>query len=526
MLKILITFILFLPILSLYPQGRNYYIEGKKAFGAKNYSRADELFREALRQEPSNGNPYFYRGYMKEYQKKNEEAIEFYKAGISLRMDSDLKEKSFWKIVLYYKYRQDWKNLLIYSDRFLQFKKFSEVEKLKNLAQENLSKAAPMERQLAESGNKKFREGDYTGAREDFTESLKINPEYISSLWGLALLEMKENEIQNASELFKKLTQLKPEVWEYHYKLGICYFHLGNHNESLSEFESARTLNKNSGETFRQFINISEGLVYLETERYHQAEKRFEEALSLNESAVALGAMARCKYSINDTIAAETFARKALAEDPYQKDALITLSLLKYEKNETESAFKLFETYASEINKEKSLSIPDTGKRVLLLMLAVSVLNKKLESLPGIALNHIGPETAEKILSGKPKLNIPESDQPERSQRIYQMEDYNYYAGIYFNSINKNSEAYSLLEKTKERADAYYILAKISADRDNHKETQMYLKKSLELKPSYAESMKSEAVLIRLSKSNPEFNEFYQSVTQPKKEESAERIKQ
>lgn len=449
---------------------------------------------------------------MKEYQKKNEEAIELYKTGISLRMDSDLKEKSFWKIVLYYKYRQDWNNLQIYSNKFLKFKKFSEVEKLRNLAEENLKNAAPAEHTFVVSGISKMNEENFDEARKDFNSALKINSEYTPALWNLGLLEMKEDLIPEAAGYFRRLIELKPEEWEYRYKLAICLYRLGQYDLSLEELKKARQFNTDPGKRFHHYINLSEGLVYLELNELNQAENKLKKSLSYRKTGFALGAMSRCLMMKKNYTEAKHFSQKALQSDSRQKDALITAALTSHLENSSEKSYRYSADYFSSIQNEKYYNIPENGKRVLLIYFSNSIIKNKISPDLEFILEHIDDKTADEILDSKPKLQIPKEDTPDRSDREYTSDDFFFFKGIFFYRNRKKDQAVAYLSRVKNRGLAYYLIAKINISNNSAKETIQLLKKAIDTESMIQFLIISDKIFIDLAEENQEFSGFYQSI--------------
>ncbi len=95
------------------------FLQGKQQLARRNYQEAFDLFQQALNANPGDGNPLYYMGYIQEQRNRRNDAVSYYRRAVDLRMDADLRRNAFWKIVLHYKNRRDWDNLLTYSERFL-----------------------------------------------------------------------------------------------------------------------------------------------------------------------------------------------------------------------------------------------------------------------------------------------------------------------------------------------------------------------------------------------------------------------
>ena len=193
---------------------QDYYFQGKAAYGKKNYDLARQLFEKSLSTNPSNGNPCFYLGYMLDNQNKRELAVSQYRRGVDLNMDADLREKSFWKIVLYYKYVQDWDNLAVYSEKFLKYRDIPQVRAFLDEAKEKRDPNTARVRDLTESAEKKRAASDWPGAESDYEQLLGIRWNDTWA-WNLASIQMQLRKYPEASRHLTKLIDHKAS-WEYH----------------------------------------------------------------------------------------------------------------------------------------------------------------------------------------------------------------------------------------------------------------------------------------------------------------------
>ena len=151
---------------------RSLYLQGKYAFSKGKTDEAYKLFQKALKESPKNGNPLFYMGYINEKQDKKESAMKHYQNAIKLRMDKDLKEKAYWKLVLHYKNVRDWQNLLSYSQRFLQFADYKSVRSLEDLAKRNYNPIFSRSIKLLQTAQQDRREGNLHKAKKGIEKLL------------------------------------------------------------------------------------------------------------------------------------------------------------------------------------------------------------------------------------------------------------------------------------------------------------------------------------------------------------------
>lgn len=308
-----------------------YYTRGKLAFSGKNYGVALEQFRLALQADPSNGNPLFYIGYILDAKNQKDEAVQSYRQAVDLRMDHDLREKSFWKILVYYKYNEDWENLEIYASRFLQFRDSAEVKKLKELAEEKRDPALKEIHNLMKSAEASLKKDDVGAARATYQKAIDLKPRFQPPRWEMVLLEMKARNYDEAYRHLNTLIEINPSSWEYRYKAGVCATQMGKADQALAHFAEARKNNDKPDETFTSHIALGEGIALVEKESYGEAIKKLEPALRKKKSPAGLGALARAFRGEKQEAKAAATASEALTYDANQEDALAVRALLSME---------------------------------------------------------------------------------------------------------------------------------------------------------------------------------------------------
>lgn len=496
------TYLSFALTVILIPQvltARDLFLEGKKAFGAKKYKEARELFQQQLKNNPGNGDPYFFLGYMLEYQNEKEKAVEEYKRGVERKMSPELYEKTLWKIMLHYKYTQDWKNLEIYAVKYLKYRDSTQVKELKELAEEKIKKGTPEEQTLAESGKLKMKEGDLAGARTDFTNSLKIRRNYEPALWNLALIDIKEKKYTNAETVLEKLISEHPETWEYHYKAGIVYYNLKKNEKALEAFSRARSFNKETGDSFLHFINLSEGLTLMNMKERKKAKEKFATSLEYRSSAPVHGGLSRYYYFENDMENARSHANLALLKNENQIDALAVLSLIYYRESRYDSALTLFKKLLKGILEDVEAFEDDLSLQSF--AAASAILPFRGYSKEAVSLYSYMEKQDLKIFFKKDDtLNIPDFDLPQRKKRSYTLDDYLFYAARAHFLTGDKKKALLIIGNDPERADAAYMAAEIHAELEDFEKAAEFLKTALKKD----ESLKTRA------KIQPEFKKLFE----------------
>ena len=235
---------------------RSLYLQGKYAFSKGKTDEAYKLFQKALKESPKNGNPLFYMGYINEKQDKKESAMKHYQNAIKLRMDKDLKEKAYWKLVLHYKNVRDWQNLLSYSQRFLQFADYKSVRSLEDLAKRNYNPIFSRSIKLLQTAQQDRREGNLHKAKKGIEKLLIVNPSYFPAHWEAAIIKMRLRDFSDALVHLQILLKRFPNRWEYNYKSSICYYHTSSYNKALKSLEKAKKYYNGKGSNFSFHYNL------------------------------------------------------------------------------------------------------------------------------------------------------------------------------------------------------------------------------------------------------------------------------
>ncbi|MCB1324597.1 MAG: tetratricopeptide repeat protein [Spirochaetales bacterium] len=300
-----------------------YYRDGKLAYSTGETRRAFELFQQALRFSPSDGNPLFYMGLIQQENREYEAAIQSFRRAVELRMDPDLREKAFWKICLYYRSNRDWENLLTYSEKFLQFRDIPQVRQMREQAEQNRDpRMVRINQYMAEAETLRGEER-WEDALRAYERALALRSDYHPARWQAALIRMRLGDYARAVGDLDVLIRAEPESWEYHYKAGVCRYHLGRHNEALSSLASAREHNPDPNEAFTYFVNYMEGLIFLKRQDYEQARTHMVAAAAGRRTPDLIADLSLAEWRLNRSEDATRHAREALEQDATASEALL-----------------------------------------------------------------------------------------------------------------------------------------------------------------------------------------------------------
>lgn len=497
--KIITVLVLLLPLAPLF--SNEAYREGKKAFSRRDYEKAIPMFEKAVQYEPSNGNPYFYMGYIYEKKKDPEQAIEYFKRAVRLQMDPDLRQKAYWKIVLHYKFTEDWDNLLLFSEEFQKINQSEEIKRLKSLAEEK-GGGSYSEVTLTDSGNRKLDEGDTEGALKNYRAALRSNPGYEPALWKISIVQMSQFEYDEASHNLGRLVSIRPDSWEYRYKLAICKYHLNHYEDSISDFKRARELNSTPDGSFRHYSAIGEALALLEMGETVEALQNLKEALDIKESAIGYGALARAYANRGKEEESVKVARRALDIEVDQKDALIALAEVEYARGNETQARLLLGRLIKQIRKERLVR---SQERSMLLFAVLSSVERDYNSAYG-AFELIRPAFINDLRLQK--IPRPAQDTASGEERFITNEDYEYHYGKTLLNKKLFDEAIAHLERAKSRGDADYLLAACHAELDNENDALFYIKKAIESDSSFRTTAFKDSHFRKLMENRGDFFQF------------------
>jgi tetratricopeptide (TPR) repeat protein len=169
--------------------------------------------------------------------------------------------------------------------------------------------------QLAES------RGVDSEAIKQYTESLRLNPKHMGSLFRLAVLETRMKEYPQAIQTWKTYVVATNESAAAYANLGFCYELAGDSNEAEAAYE--RGISRDPKE---QTCRVNYGLMLASRGLTEQALEQFQTVLTPAESHYNIGSVFEQQGHKEN---AKVEYRKALALDPKLDDAQKRLDALK-----------------------------------------------------------------------------------------------------------------------------------------------------------------------------------------------------
>lgn len=468
-----------------------YYRQGKIHFGARQYDQAFDYFQKALRAEPSNGNPLFYMGYIQEQQNRRGEAVESYRRAVDLRMDRDLREKAFWKIVLHYKFIQDWENLYVYSEKFLKYNDSKSVRQLHDLASEKrdprMARVTPLMREAA----KDRKAGRFHEAADNYRRALNIKSDHHPARWELALIEMKLKQYRSAERHLRSLMSSTSPRWEYFYKAAICNYHIENYSQALRDLEAARRKNDDPDDSFVYYVNLAEGLIRLEENQAARAREVLSEANKKKSTPRVQGALARALWDTGDYGDAHNLARRALKSEPRQEDALLVdvLALIREQKSQAFTQSKLLlDVVNAELAEDREGEAAPPQYTPALLYLGRTAGTKRDWTLAISVYERVHMKRLQSIYEAERRANSKENS----------LRDYNYHYGAALYHAGRLPQAIVTLRRVDDSPAANFMIAQAYAQQEDERNSREWLKRAADADESYWKTAERDSAFAKL----------------------------
>lgn len=119
--------------------------------------------------------------------------------------------------------------------------------------------------------------GDEQGSISLLESTVNKNPLYWKAWVKLGYLLSKHKQWDKATEAYERVVQLRPDLADGHYNLGLCYLTLDKTRLALKAFQEALFLNSEDADA-----HFYVGLAYMDLKQNQQASEAFHRALGIN----------------------------------------------------------------------------------------------------------------------------------------------------------------------------------------------------------------------------------------------------
>lgn len=356
--------------------------EAKKAYAQKQFQKAIKLFTEYAKENPSDGEPFMFMGYIYESQKDFPSSMAMFRRAVELNLNPKQKKTSLLKIILFYHYHQSWDVVAHYSNRFLKLDPDNrEISKMRDRAYANkghdpgtLSLVKPdeqktkqkksseeNEKHLAEEKEQREKEKEREREREREKE---IEREKIESLsekrnsqnseeknWELSLKYFKLEDYQKADKIMQELLNQSPNNKNYLYKAGIAKLRLGEYEKAIKYFEASKKLTKEKDKMLLYYLNLNQGQAYQKLGNTNTAIELYYKAYQYNNSPIILPAIAKIQYENKSYEEAIKTSDQTLKSDPNNLEANMYKSLSLISLGRKKTGYKILLDFTKRINR-------------------------------------------------------------------------------------------------------------------------------------------------------------------------------
>ncbi|MFQ4141201.1 tetratricopeptide repeat protein [Chlorogloeopsis sp. ULAP02] len=165
-------------------------------------------------------------------------------------------------------------------------------------------------------GNEKYSQKDYKGAIADYTEAIRLNPNYIAAYYNRGLVRSALGDKQGAIADYNSALKINPNDAKAYLNRGVAYYALGNLQLAIADSNSALKINPKLWIAISNisFIKYDQGDVEV-------AIKQWQAALAIDNKAVdPLLALAVALHTKGEREQALTKAKQALTIDKQYAD--------------------------------------------------------------------------------------------------------------------------------------------------------------------------------------------------------------
>jgi tetratricopeptide (TPR) repeat protein len=185
-------------------------------------------------------------------------------------------------------------------------------------------------------GDAKGRSNDYQGALDDYSGSIKIQPNYAEAYVGSGSIYFIMKNYQESIDEYNKAIGINPKLAEAYFKRAASYAAVNHLIKSMEDLNKAIELAPDNSEAF-----IKRGALKVRMNDFNGAFEDFNKAIALNpyyEDAYLDRGILR--FKLNDNKGAIEDFDKAISSDPQLKKAYINRSVVKAKMNNYNGAIE------------------------------------------------------------------------------------------------------------------------------------------------------------------------------------------
>ena len=443
--------------------------EAKKAFAGKQYQKAIKLFSEYAKENPSDGEPYMFMGYIYETEKDFPKSISMFRRAVDLKLIPKYKKTSLVKILLYYQFTGNWDLVSHYSNRLLKIDpNHREAQKMSHRASEHSGSDPGIVRIGAEETPKRKLPSEKIKKEES---SLKEEIAVVSEpskqseeekKWESCLYYFNKEDYKKADSVLKDLIYLNPTNKNYWYKAGMAKLRLGEYSKAIEYFESSKKYSDEiNDKQLLYYLNLNQGQAEQKLGNPYPALFLFNKAYEYKPNIVPLIPIAKLNFENGDYAYALKISEEILKRESQNKEGLIYRALSQVQSGNKVKGYKNLLSFMKNLNKQypESADIPEKYHEAIL--------------YSGFFYSNRG-----KYKLALQYLSIVQNSRIKNKKYLFALGKSYFYSGSF--DLSKKT-----LEKLPEISAANYLLSKIYAKKSDMEKSKDYLARAAKLKPIY-----------------------------------------
>lgn len=518
--------------------------QAKKAFSQRQHKKAIELFGKYSAKNPSDGEPYFYLGFLYESQRDYRNSIEYFRKAADLKLSPKHKHTALLKIILFYDYAQAWDYVIHYSNKLLAMNpRQKDVAKLRDKAYSrkgsksvsvkpssisihDTKKKSPKTKSKTETKttdkNSKSKnvsktkveskEINKTKKVEKTTKSNKANKTNQSSIenqshekkvhekktsktkiqkskkqpptlseWKTAIDHIKKKEYSQADAIFTKLNGSNQSNKDYLYKAAIVKIKLNEYDKAIELLETAYPLTNEKDSQLQYYILINLGFANQKLDKLDIALKNYILADKIQSTKTFIEKLLAISYKKKDWKTSEEASDYILTKENHTL-TLMYLSLSRL-KQKNRQGYKPLIEFGKQIRtqyKNDSIEVEDFHEGII--ELAKFYSNRQKHKLALKYLSYIRPN--EKTIKR-----------------------YRFISGKSHFYLANYEEAIYHLEQVEDISSALYLLSKSYSLKNDVQRAMDYLTKATKIEPKFWERSEKDKAFDDMKK-DQRFNNF------------------
>jgi uncharacterized protein (TIGR02145 family) len=138
-------------------------------------------------------------------------------------------------------------------------------------------------------GMESFNKEDYNQAISDFTQAIRLNPNYPAIYFNRGIAYHSKKDYDNAIADYTEAIRLAPNIESGYYGRGGAYLLKGDYSKAIEDFQTALRIDPNPNRSLAKKIQNDLGVAYNNRGREFFQKKDYDKAISDLDQAIRLG---------------------------------------------------------------------------------------------------------------------------------------------------------------------------------------------------------------------------------------------